>query len=123
MALDQPEGTPIVPAAQAVTQSTNTLAVGAGALAQQAAGTLSGRRSRGPWVQILQRTFRNKSAIVGLMLLTFIIVTQLFGYRLAPYDTQHINLNAGAVYNSGPTLHHPLGTDDLGRDILSRLLV
>lgn len=116
MALDQPESTPVVGPGH------GTLAVGAGALAQQASEAAS-RRSTGPWLQVLQRTFRAKSAVVGLMLLTFIIVIQLFGYRLAPYNTTHINLTAGAVYHSPPSLKHPFGTDDLGRDILSRLLV
>ena len=118
MALDQPDTNPIVSFEQGAAGTASPLAVGAGAMAQQSAGV-----SAGPWVQVLKRTFRAKSAVVGLMILAFIIVTQLFGYRLAPYDTQHINLAAGATYNSGPTLHHPLGTDDLGRDILSRILV
>jgi peptide/nickel transport system permease protein len=78
-----------------------------------------------PTRQILQRTFRKKTAVVGLALLIFIIVVQILGPYVRPDDPYHINLSANAVYNLGPSLHpfHPFGTDDLGRDILSRLMI
>ncbi|MGZ4482564.1 MAG: ABC transporter permease [Gaiellales bacterium] len=78
-----------------------------------------------PTRQILQRTFRKKTAVAGLVLLTLIIVIQVLGPFIRPDDPYHINLSANAVYDQGPSLHpfHPFGTDDLGRDILSRLMV
>ena len=111
MAFDQPEQLPNAPF------------TAAHPMAAEAGASVAVRRSTGPWTQVLQRTFRAKSAVIGLMLLTFIIVVELFGYHLAPYNTTHINLSEGAVYHAGPSLDHPLGTDDLGRDFLSRILV
>jgi peptide/nickel transport system permease protein len=78
-----------------------------------------------PTRQILQQTFRQKTAVFGLGLLILIIVIQLLGPFIRPYDPYHINLQANAVYDQGPSLHpfHPFGTDDLGRDIFSRLMI
>ncbi len=78
-----------------------------------------------PTRQILQRTFRKKSAVFGLGLLILIIVVQVLGPFIRPDDPYHINLAANVVYDQGPSLHpfHPFGTDDLGRDIFSRLMV
>jgi ABC-type dipeptide/oligopeptide/nickel transport system permease subunit len=78
-----------------------------------------------PVRQILQRTFRQRSATIGLGLVIFICATQVIGPYIVTSDPYHINLSAQAVYDQPPSLHpfHPLGTDDLGRDIYSRLLV
>jgi peptide/nickel transport system permease protein len=78
-----------------------------------------------PTRQILQQTLRQKSAVFGLGLFLFIVIVEVLGPWITPHDPYTINLSAGALYHQGPSLHpfHPLGTDDLGRDILSRLMI
>ncbi len=81
--------------------------------------------SGSPTREILRRTLRQKSAVVGLALLILIVFIQLIGPYVRPENPDTINLAAGAVYHAPPSLHpfHPFGTDDLGRDIFSRLMV
>src|SRR3954447_26902472 len=80
-------------------------------------------KSSSPTRQVLERTFRQKSAVIGLVVLILIIIVELFGYRLAPHDINHIDLSGNTPYDSGPSATHPFGTDDFGRDILSRMMV
>ncbi|SEI93463.1 ABC transporter permease [Demequina mangrovi] len=57
--------------------------------------------------------------VAAALVLVAIIVIALLGPLLAPYDPDQ--LYAGAV-SAPPSLAHPFGTDDLGRDVLSRVL-
>jgi len=69
---------------------------------------------------LLWRRFgRQPYAIAGLGFLTLVTVAAIFAPLIAPYPPNLQNLN---VANSGPSALHWLGTDDLGRDILSRLI-
>jgi peptide/nickel transport system permease protein len=56
---------------------------------------------------------------LGSIIVLGLIVLAVFGPELAPYSFSSINVNATL---QGPSLHHLLGTDQLGRDILSRLI-
>lgn len=63
--------------------------------------------------------------IVPLVILAGLVVSALFADVLAPYDPLKVELaNALAppFYHEGGSMAHPLGTDELGRDILSRLM-
>lgn len=53
------------------------------------------------------------------LIIVIVIVLACFGPQLAPKDPNAQNLLLGATPPSG---EHPLGTDDLGRDVLSRLM-
>lgn len=55
----------------------------------------------------------------GLGLVVFMLLVGVFGPYFAPYDPATLNLSARL---SGPSAAHWFGTDELGRDILSRLL-
>jgi len=68
------------------------------------------------WRQFKQ----HKGAVVGLVLLTLIVLATIFGPMIWPIDPFLIETANG---NAGPTLKHPLGTDNLGRDVFARLLV
>ncbi|WP_404430815.1 ABC transporter permease [Microbacterium lacus] len=57
---------------------------------------------------------------VALAALGIIVVAALIGPWVAPYDANE--LYVGPI-NGAPSVDHPFGTDDLGRDILSRVLV
>jgi oligopeptide transport system permease protein len=65
------------------------------------------------------RLRRNKLAVVGLVIIAVFLTTALVSLVWTPYATWRQAL--GPTYQ-GPTLAHPLGLDDYGRDILSRLM-
>ena len=70
---------------------------------------LTGHRS---WLRL-------PSARVALIILAVVILLSVFGSALAPQNP--LTINANALFQ-GPSLHHLLGTDYLGRDVLSRLM-
>ncbi|MGW4420825.1 ABC transporter permease [Streptosporangium sp. NPDC004631] len=57
--------------------------------------------------------------VVSLLILLVVVVSAVAGVALAPDDPDRQRLALGVT---GPGAGHPLGTDDLGRDILSRLI-
>ncbi len=87
------------------------------------------RPSRAPWLRLLADTVkdivRRPSALAGGILLIVILVTSI-GFPLVMHtDPLAQNLRqrfTPPVWQTGGTWQHPLGTDNLGRDILSRLL-
>jgi peptide/nickel transport system permease protein len=62
---------------------------------------------------------RLPSAKIAVVILAAVIFIAVFGSALAPQNP--LTINANALYQ-GPSLHHLLGTDYLGRDVLSRLM-
>ena len=80
---------------------------------------------RHPTLEQLSRLWRNKTAVLGL----FIIIVFVACAVLAPYISPHDPIEASLydqlkppIWQVGGTSRHILGTDDLGRDILSRLI-
>ena len=62
---------------------------------------------------------RNRKLVAGSLLLALLAGTALVAPLLAPFDPLAQDLHATLL---GPSTAHPLGTDALGRDVLSRLL-
>lgn len=62
---------------------------------------------------------RNPRILVGGVLVLFLAVVAVFAPLLAPFDPLAVN---GAVSLEPPSLAHPFGTDDVGRDVLSRVI-
>jgi peptide/nickel transport system permease protein len=62
---------------------------------------------------------RSKLAVAGLLLITLLCVLAIFGPTLAPYDPNALNV---LQRTQAPSLAHPFGTDNFGRDVLSRVL-
>src|SRR4051794_24352347 len=67
----------------------------------------------------LQRELGSTRAVVGLSLLVLLALAGLLAPLIAPHSPTAIS--ASRVLK-GPNLSHPLGSDALGRDVLSRLL-
>ncbi|MBW1992582.1 MAG: ABC transporter permease [Deltaproteobacteria bacterium] len=65
------------------------------------------------------RLRRNRMAMAGLVLVIGMFVVSLAAPWLAPYDPGQIDLKAVLL---PPSAQHPLGTDTLGRDVLSRII-
>lgn len=67
----------------------------------------------------LYRFFHNKLAVSGSVILFFFILMAAFAPVLAPYDPFYMDPGAALT---GPSQAHLLGTDNMGRDILSRII-
>jgi oligopeptide transport system permease protein len=82
--------------------------------------------SAGLWTDAFGRLRKNRLAILGLILVMLLLFVGIFGPMIAPWPYQHQDLKAVFAGGGGPlppgTPGHPLGTDQLGRDLLSRLL-
>lgn len=65
------------------------------------------------------RLMKNKLAVFGLCILILFVVIAVFAIQLAPFDPSEQHLQEGL---NGPSFHHLLGQDKLGRDILSRMI-
>ncbi|MDD3873837.1 MAG: glutathione ABC transporter permease GsiD, partial [Methanosarcina sp.] len=66
-----------------------------------------------------QRLKKNKIAILGLAMITFLLFLAVFAPWIAPHDP--IEPNLGKRFLS-PCKEYPMGTDDLGRCVLSRVI-
>jgi peptide/nickel transport system permease protein len=69
--------------------------------------------------RVIRVFFGRKLAVVGLVLIVFLIITAISAPWLAPYPPNNINM---AQTLAKPSAEHWLGTDNLGRDVLSRLI-
>jgi peptide/nickel transport system permease protein len=77
------------------------------------------RRSKPRWRQQLSQFLNNTNTIIGLVLLIIIVLMALGAPLLTWYSPIETNTQERL---EGPSLNHPLGTDQLGRDIWSRVL-
>ena len=68
---------------------------------------------------MIKALLQHRIALAGLIILTFMLAMAVFAAFLAPFDP-----NAQDLYHvlEGPSAQHLLGTDDVGRDLLSRVI-
>lgn len=71
------------------------------------------------WHQTWRRLLKHRLAVAGLIVFLALVVVSVAAPVLAPYDP---NANDYSIKLQPPTQAHPFGTDDFGRDILSRIL-
>ena len=80
---------------------------------------------RHPMLEQLSQLWRNKTAIAGLIIIVIFILVAIFAPYISPHDpietSLYDQLKPPFWYEGGTTKNY-LGTDDLGRDILSRLI-
>ncbi len=76
-------------------------------------------RIQTPWTLAVKRLRRNKLALVGLFVLAFMFLFCFLGPLFSPYDL--ITTDLKSVKNA-PSAQHWLGTDAIGRDVLTRLM-
>jgi peptide/nickel transport system permease protein len=77
----------------------------------------------GRWADARQRLLRSPSSVIGLILIGLFVFVAVFAPLLAPYEPgdQNLSVIRPGVY-PGPSAEHLLGVDQLGRDILSRII-
>ena len=69
--------------------------------------------------------WRDRSGIVGLVMFLVVVLAAVFAPMISPYDPLKQNLRDAKIppaWSEGGTWEHPLGTDNLGRDLLSRVI-
>lgn len=76
-------------------------------------------RSRAPWLDFSLRLLRRWDALVSIFVILVILFCAIFAERLAPYPEDRQNL---AAVEQAPSAQHWFGTDQLGRDIFSRII-
>jgi peptide/nickel transport system permease protein/dipeptide transport system permease protein len=87
--------------------------------------SLNAADSRHPLLDQLEQLWRNKTAVAGLVIVVVFVLTALFAPFLSPHDpiaTSLYDQLKPPVWHAAGTWKNILGTDDLGRDILSRLI-
>ena len=83
------------------------------------AGTSVPAKELSPGQRALRRLVRRKGAMVGLALVVFFVAMAVFAPWLSPYDP--VAASWSSIRNP-PSDLYPLGTDELGRDVLSRVI-
>ena len=77
------------------------------------------KKRDGLWADAVKRFRKNKLAMVGLFMLVILILCAAFADYIAPYHYDDQRLEETFL---SPSLQHPMGTDNLGRDIFSRVI-
>jgi peptide/nickel transport system permease protein len=80
---------------------------------------MSTTKRRGQFARAARRVVRDPVAMAGLAFLTLMVFVGAFHNQVAPYDS-HKQLVVAPF--AGPSWKHLLGGDDLGRDVLSRMM-
>lgn len=86
--------------------------------------------SRSPWQEAWARVFRNKASVLGLIIIVFFLVLVIFAPQIAPHNP--LEFNSGQDFlppvwvddyaGKSGSPEFLLGTDTLGRDVLSRVI-
>jgi len=78
------------------------------------------------WRDAWRRLLKNKLAIFGLVVMTIMIIAVIIGPAIIRWTTgytyDYIPAEGDLIKSFPPSLQHPMGTDDSGRDILARVL-
>ncbi len=85
-----------------------------------ASTTETGEKYRSLRQDVWRQFRRHKGAVVGLVIITIIVLGTVFGPILYPLDPFEIDID---IANQAASLDHPMGTDNLGRDVMARVLI
>ena len=87
--------------------------------AQESASPLAtGAGRKGFWLQVWRNYRRNKAAMLGGIVFLLFCVVAVVGWT--PYDPEYGDFDN---LRTGPSLDHVMGTDNIGRDMLSRIII
>jgi peptide/nickel transport system permease protein/dipeptide transport system permease protein len=80
---------------------------------------------RHPFFDQIEKLFKNRTGVAGLIITVLFILTAILAPVISPHDPDENSLYdqlKPPVWNEGGSTKNLLGTDDLGRDMLSRLI-
>ncbi|MGN0999358.1 MAG: ABC transporter permease [Faecousia sp.] len=78
------------------------------------------KKKTSPMQVTMRRLFRNPSAVAGIIILALLLLMAVTANFIRPYDPNAIDMT---IRNQAPNAKHWFGTDSMGRDILSRIMV
>ena len=76
-------------------------------------------KTNNKWLDVWNEFKNHKGALAGAIIFALIVILVLSGPFVWPYEANGINIR---IRNQGPSFAHPLGTDQLGRDTLARIM-
>ena len=76
-------------------------------------------KTNNKWLDVWNEFKNHKGALAGAIIFALIVILVLLGPFVWPFEANGINIR---IRNQGPSLAHPLGTDQLGRDTLARIM-
>ncbi len=76
-----------------------------------------------PWYLPLYRFFQNKLSVIGALIILTVVTVAILAPYIAPYPEDAGNAIHFSDTFQPPSKKHLLGTDDVGRDVLSRILI
>ena len=79
------------------------------------------KKQRSQWGEVWHRMRKNKGAMLGLAIVFVLAFIAIFANFIMDYNTDVIGTNTRNRLK-GPSMAHPLGTDEFGRDIMYRIL-
>lgn len=88
-------------------------------IAKSAVPTAKKRKNRGQGAEIWHRLTKSKTAMSALIFILLLVLAVVFAKYLTPYQYDAVDLANALQF---PSLTHPMGTDQYGRDLLTRLL-
>ncbi|MDQ3809357.1 MAG: ABC transporter permease [Chloroflexota bacterium] len=77
------------------------------------------RQAPSPWTAARRRFLRSRTGIAGVLVLLVVTVAAVFAGQVAPYNPTRQDFR---VEREPPSLQHLMGTDEFGRDVLSRVI-
>jgi peptide/nickel transport system permease protein len=69
--------------------------------------------------RIVRKLFQSKLSLFGIIVVVLTIMIAIFAPLISPYDNTEVDLSATFM---NPSFKHWMGTDELGRDVLSRII-
>ncbi len=106
--------------------ASSTTALAAAALAEERVASLATLPQRSPrallWRNLKRFLIGNRLNLAGVIIVILFFFLALFGEALSPYDPYTPPENYVEMKLQPPSREHLLGTDDLGRDLLSRIM-
>ena len=79
----------------------------------------TGSSRQAPWRRTLRRLAARRGAVLGAAVVLFFVAIAVFAPLIAPYDPLATSWSA---VRKPPSVAHLLGTDEIGRDVLSRII-
>jgi peptide/nickel transport system permease protein len=95
------------------------------AVAELERDSLASIEEESPWTIIWRRFRKHRLALAGIVVIVLIALACFLAPWVAPYDPIHDiakDANGQIIKNDPPSMQHLMGTDNIGRDVFSRLL-
>lgn len=89
-------------------------------MSNSAAPVVKQYKRKSQFVEIWKRFIRNKSALIGLIIVLLLVIGAIIAPILFDYETVVIRQTDNRLQS--PSFAHPFGTDELGRDIMARVV-